>query len=310
MCLSEQKMQAFAACLRAEERSCATVQKYCREAAQFAAWLGGREVSGELVRTYKESLRETRTPSGVNGAVAALNRLFTMLGKPEWKLRAVKIQQQAFRDEARELTTAEYRRLLAAAEAKRSRRLLLIMETICSTGIRVSELRFFTVEAVRQGRAEVTNKGKTRTVFLPRKLQKLLLQYVKERKITAGPVFVTRSGRPVDRSNHLARHESAVQRCPRGGEQGISPQSAAPVRPDILQSGEGHRPAGGYSRSCQREYYPDLYNGNRRRPPKAPGTDAAGDVKRTPRNCYSVVVCRQIMQFDNLAWSYFSIHTL
>lgn len=201
MCLSEQKMQAFAACLRAEERSCATVQKYCREAAQFAAWLGGREVSGELVRTYKESLRETRTPSGVNGAVAALNRLFTMLGKPEWKLRAVKIQRQAFRDEARELTTAEYRRLLAAAEAKRSRRLLLIMETICSTGIRVSELRFFTVEAVRQGRAEVTNKGKTRTVFLPRKLQKLLLQYAKERKITAGPVFVTRSGRPVDRSN-------------------------------------------------------------------------------------------------------------
>ena len=201
MCLSEQKMQAFAACLRAEERSCATVQKYCREAAQFAAWLGGREVSGELVRTYKESLRETRTPSGVNGAVAALNRLFTMLGKPEWKLRAVKIQRQAFRDEARELTTAEYRRLLAAAEAKRSRRLLLIMETICSAGIRVSELRFFTVEAVRQGRAEVTNKGKTRTVFLPRKLQKLLLQFAKERKIAAGPVFVTRSGRPVDRSN-------------------------------------------------------------------------------------------------------------
>lgn len=201
MYLSEQKMQAFAACLREEERSCATVQKYCREAARFAAWLGGREVSGELLRTYKESLRETRTPSGVNGAVAALNRLFESLGKPEWKLRAVKIQRQAFRDEAKELTTAEYRRLLVAAEAKRSRRLLLIMETICSTGIRVSELRFFTVEAVRQGRAEVTNKGKTRTVFLPRKLQKLLLQYAKEQKIAAGPVFVTRSGRPVDRSN-------------------------------------------------------------------------------------------------------------
>lgn len=201
MYLSEQKMQAFAACLREEERSCATVKKYCREAARFAAWLGDREVSGELLRIYKESLRETRTPSGVNGAVAALNRLFESLGKPEWKLRAVKIQRQAFRDEAKELTTTEYRRLLAAAEAKRSRRLLLIMETICSTGIRVSELRFFTVEAVRQGRAEVTNKGKTRTVFLPRKLQKLLLQYAKEQKIAAGPVFVTRSGRPVDRSN-------------------------------------------------------------------------------------------------------------
>ena len=152
-------------------------------------------------RAYKESLRETRTPSGVNGAVAALNRLFEVLEKPEWKLRAVKMQRQAFRDEARELTSAEYRRLLTAAKGKKNQRLLLVMETICATGIRVSELRYFTVETVRRGRADVTNKGKTRTVFLPRKLQNLLLQYTQEQKITVGPVFVTRNGKPLDRSN-------------------------------------------------------------------------------------------------------------
>jgi site-specific recombinase XerD len=201
MYLSKREIERLAACLRAEERSEATIQKYCREAAKFAAWLGGRPASGELARAYKESLRNNRTPSGVNGAAAALNRLFVLLGKPEWRMKAVKVQRQAFRDEARELTRDEYRRLLAAAEARGNRRLLLLMETVCSTGIRISELRFFTVEAVRRGRADVTNKGKTRAVFLPRKLQKLLLQYAKERRIAAGPVFVTRNGRPMDRSN-------------------------------------------------------------------------------------------------------------
>ena len=201
MYISEREIHLFAACLREEERSGATIQKYCREAAQFAAWLGGRPASGELARGYKEELRAVRTPSGVNGAIAALNHLFDMLERPEWKLKAVRIQRQAFRDAARELTHDEYCRLLAAAKAKRNQRLLLLMEAICSTGIRVSELRFFTVEAVRQGRADVTNKGKTRAVFLPRKLQKLLLQYARERKITAGPIFVTRTGKPLDRSN-------------------------------------------------------------------------------------------------------------
>ncbi len=201
MYVSEQNIQALTLRLREEERSGATIRKYCREAAQFAAWLGERPASGELARAYKESLRETRTPSGVNGAVAALNRLFEVLEKPEWKLRAVKMQRQAFRDEARELTSAEYRRLLTAAKGKKNQRLLLVMETICATGIRVSELRYFTVETVRRGRADVTNKGKTRTVFLPRKLQNLLLQYTQEQKITVGPVFVTRNGKPLDRSN-------------------------------------------------------------------------------------------------------------
>ena len=111
------------------------------------------------------------------------------------------VQRRLCREESRELTAAEYRRLLTAAKAKKNERLLLVMESICSTGIRVSELRFFTVEAVAAGRAQVTNKGKTRWVYLPAKLCKLLLAYARERGVASGPVFVTRGGKPLDRSN-------------------------------------------------------------------------------------------------------------
>ena len=201
MTIQEHTREQFAVWLRSEERSPATVEKYRREAARFAAWLGGRALTREAARAYKEKLSEERSPAGANGAVAALNCLFGFLGAAECRLKAARIQRRLFRDEARELTEKEYRRLLSAARARKNERLLLVMETICATGIRVSELRFFTVEAVREGRAEVTNKGKTRTVFLPGKLRRALLGYAGARRLAAGPVFVTRSGRPLDRSN-------------------------------------------------------------------------------------------------------------
>lgn len=201
MKISGKTLESFAARLRTEERSPATVEKYCREAGRFAAWLDSREADRELALAYKAELAESRAPAGINGAVAALNRLFEMLELPECRLRMVRVQRRIFRDEARELTETEYRRLLSAARARKNERLLLVMESICATGIRVSELRFFTVEAVRLGRAEVSNKGKTRTVFLPGRLQKKLARYAKQRGIAAGPVFVTRNGRPLDRSN-------------------------------------------------------------------------------------------------------------
>lgn len=194
-------LEQFAAWLQAEEKSPATAEKYCREAARFVRWLEDRPLDRKAAQSYKEELTARRTAAGANGAVAALNALFAFLGAPECRLKAIRVQRQIFRDEARELTEKEYRRLLAAAQARKNERLLLVMETICATGIRVSELRFFTVEAVRSGRAEVTNKGKTRTVFLPGKLRKVLLQYARARKISVGPVFVTRGGRPLDRSN-------------------------------------------------------------------------------------------------------------
>ena len=195
------EIEDFAARLREDERSAATVEKYCREAARFAAWLEGREVNQVLALEYKAQLAESRTPAGVNGAVAALNKLFSFLGLEGFRLKAVKQQRRIFRDEARELTENEYRRLLAAARRRGNERLLLVMETVCSTGIRISELRFFTVESAKRGRVEVDNKGKRRTVFLPGKLQTLLLRYARKRGIAEGPVFVTRTGRPLDRSN-------------------------------------------------------------------------------------------------------------
>lgn len=195
------EIEDFAARLREDERSAATVEKYCREAARFAACLEGREVNQALALAYKAQLAESRTPAGVNGAVAALNKLFSFLGLEGCRLKAVKQQRRIFRDEARELTENEYRRLLAAARRRGNERLLLVMETVCSTGIRISELRFFTVESAKRGRVEVDNKGKRRTVFLPGKLQTLLLRYARKRGIAEGPVFVTRTGRPLDRSN-------------------------------------------------------------------------------------------------------------
>jgi integrase/recombinase XerD len=198
--LIENQLDRFTASMLREERSPATVEKYRREAAAFLRWLEGREPDGENAAAYKAALAEARSSAGLNGAIAALNCLAKALGLP-WRLKSVRIQPPIFREEDRELTEAEYRRLLAAARKRKNERLLLVMEAICATGIRVSELRFFTVEAVRRGRAEVTNKGKTRTVLLPGKLQKVLLRYTRERGIAAGPVFVTRSGRPLDRSN-------------------------------------------------------------------------------------------------------------
>lgn len=201
MKISERVLESFEESLISTGKSRATVEKYTREARRFARWLGEREAGGETARLYRDELVRKRTAAGVNGAAATLNGLFDFLGMPEYRMRAVRVQRKIFRDEGRELTEKEYRRLLAAARGRKNERLLLVMEAICATGIRVSELRFFTVEAVRAGRAEVSNKGKCRVVFLPEKLRKELLWYARARGISAGPVFVTRSGRPLDRSN-------------------------------------------------------------------------------------------------------------
>lgn len=201
MKISEQVLESFGRYLVSAGKSGATVEKYMREARRFVRWLEEREVDGETARMYREELAQERSAAGVNGAAAALNGLFNFLGMPECRMRAVRVQRKIFRDEARELTEKEYRRLLAAARERKNERLLLVMEAICATGIRVSELRFFTVEAVRAGRAEVVNKGKCRVVFLPGKLRKELLRYAGIRGVSEGPVFVTRSGKPLDRSN-------------------------------------------------------------------------------------------------------------
>jgi site-specific recombinase XerD len=148
---------------------------------------------------YKQDIAKRYAASSVNSMLAALNNFFAFMG---WgvKVRPLKIQRQTFARADKELSRAEYERLLAAAQREDNERLYLLMKTICSTGIRVSELCCITVAAAREGKAEVTNKGKTRTVFLPEKLQRELLKYARKHGLSTGAVFVTKSGRPLDRS--------------------------------------------------------------------------------------------------------------
>lgn len=201
MFITGTELTAFAAVLRTQGHGPATVVKYHREAAAFAAWLGEKALTAERAAEYRDRLTACRTTTGANGAISALNKLFAFLGRQDCRLRGLPVQRRLCRDEGRELTQGEYKRLLTAARRRKRERLLLAMEAICATGIRVSELRFFTVEAVRAGKAVVTNKGKTREVYLPGKLCKRLREYARVHGVISGPVLVTRGGRPLDRSN-------------------------------------------------------------------------------------------------------------
>ena len=192
MFITGTELTAFAAVLKTQGHGPATVVKYRREAAAFAAWLGEEELTAERAAEYRDRLTACRTMTGANGAVSALNKLFAFLGRPDCRLRGLPVQRRLCRDEGRELTQGEYKRLLTAARRRKRERLLLAMEAICATGIRVSELKFFTVEAVRAGKAVVTNKGK---------LCKRLREYAKAHGVISGPVLVTRGGQPLDRSN-------------------------------------------------------------------------------------------------------------
>lgn len=186
-----------------EERSPATVEKYLRDIRAFAAFAGARELSKEVVMEYKQRLQERYVARSVNSMLAAVNRFLSHLGRADCRVRALKLQKSAYCAAEQELTREEYRRLLKAAEG--DERLHLVMQAICSTGIRVSELRFFTVEAASCGEVVVRCKGKTRTILLPGKLCRRLLSYAKRRGIAAGVIFLKRGGQPLDRKTIWAQ---------------------------------------------------------------------------------------------------------
>lgn len=190
-------MENFRAYLIREEKSDLTVEKYLRDVRRFQIWLGNRELSKTETLTYKMELMEGYAVSSVNSMISSVNCYLDYLGRTDCRVKVVKQQRQAFLPEERELSKAEYGRLLQAAEEKP--RLHLLMQTICSTGIRVSEHRFITVEAARQGYAEVRLKGKHRVVFLPKKLCMLLLKYARKRQISSGSIFVTATGKALNR---------------------------------------------------------------------------------------------------------------
>lgn len=182
-----------------EEKSAVTVEKYIRDVKSFKKWVEDREIVKAEMLLYKEHLIELYAPASVNSILSSLNSFF---GYNEWydlRVKNVKVQRQMFVSADKELNKSEYERLLRAAKNKKNEKLYLIMQTICSTGIRVSELKFITVESVKSGQAQVKLKGKVRTVFLPDELVKLLKRYVGEQEIESGSVFVTRTGKPIDR---------------------------------------------------------------------------------------------------------------
>lgn len=199
--LTKEIISDFKEHLILEERSAATVEKYIRDVKAFSAFVNSLEITKEVVIEYKKHLQESYAVRSVNSMLASINSLFVFLGWQELKVKSIKLQQQIYCPEEKELTKAEYTRLCRAAERKHNERLNLILQTICGTGIRVSELQYITVEAVRRGEATVSCKAKTRSVFIVKELQKKLLCYAAEQGIKSGMIFVTRTGKPISRTN-------------------------------------------------------------------------------------------------------------
>ena len=199
--LTQEKISDFKEHLILEERSAATVEKYIRDTKAFLAFVNGAEVIKEVVIEYKKHLQEKYAVRSVNSMLASINSLFAFLGWHEFKVKSIKLQQQIYCPEEKELTKAEYARLCRTAERKHNERLNLILQTICGTGIRVSELQFITIEAVKQGEAVVNCKAKTRSVFIVKELQKKLLRYARSHGIKTGCIFITRTGKPISRTN-------------------------------------------------------------------------------------------------------------
>ena len=184
-----------------EEKSGATIEKYVRDITAFAEWTCGQEVSKALVLEYKQKIVEGYLPASVNSMISSLNCFFDFAEWHECRVKSVKIQRQIFAREDKELTKAEYERLVKAAKEKGNERLFYLIQTICATGIRVSELKHITVEALNNRQAQINCKGKMRIIILTKQLCKMLKEYTKKNNIKSGPVFVSKNGRPLDRSN-------------------------------------------------------------------------------------------------------------
>lgn len=212
--INREQLIAFEQHLRVEEREPSTIEKYLRDVRAFAAWLDKRPLNKEAVVAWKEHLLEVNyAPSTINSMLIAANQFFRFQGWDELRVKTIRIQRQIFRSRDKELTKEEYARLLETAQAMGRDRLALLMETICATGIRVSEVKYITVEAVRTGRAEIALKGKIRTILLPGKLCRKLLKYAKKQQIGSGEVFLTRTGKGMSRRQIWAEMKAICKRA-------------------------------------------------------------------------------------------------
>ena len=209
-----EQIATFRQHLLEDEREPITIHKYLRNILEFTAWLAGKPVSKELVIQWKDHLQHSgQQPVTINGKLSALNRFFAFLGWSNCRVKHLRIQRRMFRSTARDLTREDYTRLVETAQALGKDRLALFIETICATGIRVSEVRYITVEAARAGQTTISLKGKLRTILLPGKLCRKLLKYARKKKIASGEIFLTRSERGLSRRQIWAEMKALCDRA-------------------------------------------------------------------------------------------------
>ena len=212
MQLTQREFDQFEDYLRHDEREESTIEAYLRSLTRFAEWADGRAVTKELAMEWKAALSESGyRPISVNAMLAAVNKFFTCMGREDCKVKYLKLQRQMFRKSEKDLSKEEYQRLVQAAHEKGDLRMELILETICATGIRVGELKYITVEAVRAGVAEIALKGKIRTILLPHRLCRKLQKYAKQQKIVSGKLFLTQDGLPVSRQSIWTRMKALCE---------------------------------------------------------------------------------------------------
>lgn len=210
--ITEETLRAFRAHLISEERCVGTMEKYQRDVRNLAAWLEGAPVSKELVAGWKAHLLELGyQPVTINSMLVAANVYLRFIGCADCRVKLLKLQRRTFRDRGRELSRKEYNRLLSTARGQGKARLELLLETICATGIRVSEVQYVTVEAAQQGRTEISLKGKIRTILLPQKLCRKLLKYAKKQKTVSGEIFLTRNGKSLSRKQIWSEMKALCQ---------------------------------------------------------------------------------------------------
>ena len=218
-----EQIREFSRYLREEERETATIDKYSRDVKDFFIWLKDREISRERMGEWRGYLLQAgRKPVTINGKLSALNKFFSFLGRNDCRTKYLKIQRRLFRSTEKQLSKQEYIRLLETAHSLGRERLALLMETICATGIRVSEVKYITAEAIRAGRTEIALKGKIRTILLPGKLCRKLKKYAGKRKIVSGEVFLTRNGKGMSRRQIWAEMKSLCEKA------GVAPSKVFP----------------------------------------------------------------------------------
>lgn len=198
--ITNELINNFKIYLYEEEKSDNTIEKYMRDIRFFREWLQNRHIDKSVVIEYKKELCKRYAVQSVNSMLSSMNAFFVFMSWHDLKIKTLKIQRRIFADKSKELTKAEYERLLIAAQKKKNERLYYLMQTMASTGLRASEIKYVTCEAVKQGQAVINCKGKIRQIFLPEKLCQMLKIYIKSRNIESGPVFITRNGMPLDRS--------------------------------------------------------------------------------------------------------------